>query len=51
VKTLSFSIDPILAGTTRLTDAQALELYHNASLHDLGSWANIVAQRMHPEGS
>ena len=46
---LSFSIDPILAGNVRLTDTQALELYHNATLHDLGTWANIVAQRMHPE--
>jgi cyclic dehypoxanthinyl futalosine synthase len=46
---LSFSIDPILDGRTRLTDTQALELYHAASLHDLGSWASTVTQRMHPE--
>jgi cyclic dehypoxanthinyl futalosine synthase len=46
---LSFAIDPVLQGRTRLTDAQALELYHNASLHDLGSWASAVANRMHPE--
>src|SRR2546430_15861398 len=47
--TLSFSIDPIIAGKARLTDAQALELYHNASMHDLGQWAHAVTQRMHPE--
>src|SRR5882757_6614579 len=45
----SFSIDPILEGKVRLTDAQALELYHNASMHDLGQWAHAVTQRMHPE--
>ncbi len=46
---LSFEIDPIIAGTARLTDAQALELYTNASLHDLGQWAHALTQRMHPE--
>ena len=46
---LSFDIDPILAGTARLTDAQALELHKNASLHDLGQWAKAVADRLHPE--
>jgi cyclic dehypoxanthinyl futalosine synthase len=46
---LSFPIDSILEGRTRLTDAQALELYHKASMHDLGSWASAVTQRMHPE--
>src|SRR3954447_24554899 len=46
---LSFDIDPIIQGTARLTDAQALELYHNASMHDLGAWASAVTQRMHPE--
>jgi cyclic dehypoxanthinyl futalosine synthase len=47
--TLTFPIDPILDGRARLTDAQALELYHNASLHDLGQWASAVTARMHPE--
>jgi cyclic dehypoxanthinyl futalosine synthase len=47
--TLSFPIDPVFQGTARLTDAQALELYHNASLHDLGQWATAVTQRLHPE--
>ena len=46
---LSFDIDGVIAGRSRLTDAQALELYHGASLHDLGQWAHAVAQRMHPE--
>jgi cyclic dehypoxanthinyl futalosine synthase len=45
---LSFNIDPILAGEQRLTEAQALELYENASLQDLGEWASIVSGRMHP---
>jgi cyclic dehypoxanthinyl futalosine synthase len=46
---LSFSIDDVVSGKSRLTDEQALELYHNASLHDLGSWASAVTQRLHPE--
>src|SRR6202042_3110876 len=49
MSTLSFKIDPILDGTARLTDAQALEIYQNASLHDLGAWASAVANRMHPQ--
>jgi hypothetical protein len=47
--TLSFPIDPVIQGRARLSDEQALEIYHKASLHDLGQWANAVAQRMHPE--
>ena len=46
---LSFDIDPILQGRSRLSDAQALELYERASLHDLGTWAQAVVQRMHLE--
>ena len=46
---LSFDIDAVIAGEARLTDAQALELHANASLHDLGQWASAAAQRMHPE--
>jgi len=45
---LSFNIDDVIAGRARLTDAQAMELYHNASLHDLGQWASATAQRIHP---
>jgi cyclic dehypoxanthinyl futalosine synthase len=46
---LSFNIDPVIAGHARLTEAQALELYRGASLHDLGTWASAVAQRLHPQ--
>jgi cyclic dehypoxanthinyl futalosine synthase len=49
MKSLSFKIDPVLEGTSRLTDAQALELYHNCSMHDLGTFAQAVTQRMHPQ--
>jgi len=45
---LSFDIDRVIAGADRVTDAQAMELYH-APLHDLGQWALAVTQRMHPE--
>ena len=45
---LSFDIDAVVEGRARLTDAQALELYGSASLHDLGGWAHAVAQRLHP---
>ena len=47
--TLSFNIDDVIAGKARLTDARAMEIYHNASMHDLGQWAHAVTQRMHPE--
>ena len=40
---LSFDIDSVITGTSRLTDAQAMELYHNASLHDL--WRSHRAGR------
>ena len=46
---LSFNIDAVIEGKSRLTDAQALELHQHASLHDLGAWAHAVTQRMHPE--
>jgi cyclic dehypoxanthinyl futalosine synthase len=46
---LSFDIDAVVAGHSRLTDAQALELYQGASLHDLGTWALAAANRLHPE--
>jgi cyclic dehypoxanthinyl futalosine synthase len=45
----SFDIDAVVEGKVRLTDAQALELYQTASLHDLGAWAHAVTQRLHPE--
>ncbi|MGH7215377.1 MAG: radical SAM protein, partial [Tepidisphaeraceae bacterium] len=46
---LTFDIDPVLEGKARLTDAQALELHGQASLHDLGTWAQAVTQRLHPQ--
>jgi cyclic dehypoxanthinyl futalosine synthase len=46
---LSFDMDGVIAGKQRLSDEQALEIYHRASLHDLGEWAQAVTQRMHPE--
>ena len=49
VSKLSFKIDDVIAGKKRLSDAQALELYHQASLHDLGQWAHHAALRLHPE--
>jgi cyclic dehypoxanthinyl futalosine synthase len=45
----SFNIDDVIAGRSRLTEQQALELYHRASLHDLGEFSHAVTQRMHPE--
>src|SRR6058998_2062164 len=48
MRKLSFNIDPVISGAARLTDAQALELYRDASLHDLGQWAHAVTQRLHP---
>src|SRR6187455_698884 len=47
--TISLKIDDVISGRSRLTDAQALEIYHNASLHDLGTCASAVTQRMHPQ--
>src|SRR4051812_16011256 len=47
-KVLSYNIDPVIEGKSRLTEAQAMELYHNLSLHDLGQLAHAVTQRMHP---
>src|SRR3954471_8992437 len=46
---LSFNIDEIIAGRSRLSEAQALELYHSASLHDLGQWAHAATNRKHPQ--
>ena len=46
---LSFDIDAVVTGRSRLTEGQALELHASASLHDLGAWAHAVSQRLHPE--
>ena len=49
MSTLSFDIDAVITGKSRLSDAQALELYQKASTHDLGSWALAACRRLHPE--
>lgn len=46
---LSFDVDAVISGKARLSDAQAMELYQAAPLHDLGHWAYAVTQRLHPE--
>src|SRR5213080_3982693 len=46
---LTFNIDPVIQGKSRLTEAQDLELYQSASLHDLGAWAHARTLVMHPE--
>jgi cyclic dehypoxanthinyl futalosine synthase len=46
---LSFDIDAVIAGKTRLSDQQALELYTAAPLHDLGAWAFAATSRIHPQ--
>lgn len=40
-------IEEVIEGRARLTAAQALDLYHHASLHDLGRWASRMTDRMH----
>jgi len=40
-------IDSVVDGTGRLSPDDALDLYHNASLHDLGKWASAVCERVH----
>src|ERR1043165_7344048 len=46
---LSFDINAVIQGRSRLTEPQALEVYYNASMHDLGTWASAVTQRLHPQ--
>ncbi|MEL7087748.1 MAG: radical SAM protein, partial [Planctomycetota bacterium] len=43
-------LDQVIAGTRRLSPAEALRLYHEASLHDLGRWASAVCDRIHGSG-
>src|SRR5207248_2460223 len=45
----SFDIDQIIVGRARLSEAQALELYQSASIHELGEWASTATQRLHPQ--
>lgn len=41
------NIDAVIAGERRLSFDEAMRLYHEASLHDLGRWASAVADRIH----
>lgn len=43
----SIDMDAVVAGTHRLTVDEALALFHDAPLHDLGRWASAVAERIH----
>jgi len=43
---VSFDIDAIIAGEARLSREQAVLLYHEATLHDLGRWSTAMAQRI-----
>src|SRR5580692_10063536 len=49
MRSIGFDIDSVISGNARLTDEQALDLYRNASMHDLGQWALATSQRMHPQ--
>jgi len=40
----------VVAGDARLSPADALRLYHEAPLHDLGRWASTVCDRIHGSG-
>lgn len=43
----SIDIDAVIAGDARLSMQDALTLYREASLHDLGQWSAAVADRIH----
>jgi cyclic dehypoxanthinyl futalosine synthase len=43
-------IDAVIAGDARLSPLDALRLYREASLHDLGRWASAVCERIHGSG-
>lgn len=40
-------IEGVIAGETRLSCEDALYLYENASIHELGRWADAVCRRIH----
>jgi cyclic dehypoxanthinyl futalosine synthase len=40
-------IEAVIAGRSRLSCHEALELYRHASMHDLSSWATAMCQRIH----
>ncbi|MEM9252415.1 MAG: radical SAM protein [Planctomycetota bacterium] len=41
------NIDAVIAGEHRLSREDAVRLYREASLHDLGRWADAVCRRIH----
>ena len=41
------NIDAVIEGNARLTLNQALQLYHEAPLHDLGRWSSAMCERIH----
>jgi cyclic dehypoxanthinyl futalosine synthase len=41
------NIEAVIAGEARLSAADAVRLYHEASMHDLGRWASAVCDRIH----
>lgn len=44
------NLDAVVAGHQRLSPTDALRLYHEASLNDLGRWASAVCDRLHGGG-
>ena len=40
-------IDRVIAGTKRLGFDEAMRLYHEATLHELGRWSTAMAERIH----
>lgn len=40
-------VDAVVEGRSRLSYEQALCLYHEASLHDLGRWSSAICTRLH----
>ncbi len=45
------NIEDVVAGTRRLTPPEALRLFHEAPLADLGRWASAMADRIHGPAS
>ncbi|MEM9419352.1 MAG: radical SAM protein [Planctomycetota bacterium] len=44
------NLDAVVAGEARLSPEDALRLYHEAPLHDLGRWASAICNRIHGSG-
>ena len=41
------NIDAVIAGEARLSPADAVRLYREATIHDLGRWASVMCDRIH----